>query len=63
VVEAGELLAAIAVKVDDLRAESCDDERELAVIMATMAASCEPFTSVQADGSTPTTEPGEARRR
>jgi hypothetical protein len=62
VVGAGELLAAIAVDVDDLRAESGDDKEELAAIMATMAASCEPFTSVPAGGSTPTTKPGEARR-
>ena len=41
--EASELLTAIAVEVDDLRAESGNDEGELAAIMATMAASCEPF--------------------
>jgi F0F1-type ATP synthase membrane subunit b/b' len=46
VVEANKLLAAIAVEVDDLRAESGDDDGELAAIMATMATSCEPFTSV-----------------
>ena len=59
VVEANKLLAAITVEVDDLRAESGDDDGELAAIMATMAASCEPFTSVPAGGSTSTTKPGE----
>ena len=44
VAEASELLAAIAVEVDDLRAESGDDDGELAAIVATMAASCERFT-------------------
>lgn len=43
VVEAGELLAAIVVEIDDLRAKSGDDEEELALIMATMADFCEPF--------------------
>jgi hypothetical protein len=46
VLEASDLLAAITVEVDDLRAESGDDGEELAAIMTTMAASCEPFTSV-----------------
>ena len=46
VVEASGLLTAITLEVDDLRAESGDDDGELAAIMATMAASCEPFTSV-----------------
>jgi hypothetical protein len=59
VVAANKLLAAITVEVDDLRAESGDDEGELAAIMATMATSCEPFTSVPADGSTSITKPGE----
>jgi hypothetical protein len=59
VVGASELLAAIAVEVDDLRAESGDDDGELAAIMATMAVSCEPFTSVPAGGPTSTTNPGE----
>ena len=45
VLEANKLLAAITVEVDDLRAESGDDDGELAAIMATMATSCEPFTS------------------
>jgi ElaB/YqjD/DUF883 family membrane-anchored ribosome-binding protein len=44
VVGATELLAAITIEVDDLRAESGDDDGELAAIMAAMAASCEPFT-------------------
>ena len=59
VVEANKLLAAIAVEVDDLRAESGDDDGELAAIMATMVISCEPFTSVPAAGSTSTTKDGE----
>jgi hypothetical protein len=57
---AGELLAAITVEVDDLRAESGDDDGKLAAIMATMATSCGPFTSVPASGSTSATEPGES---
>jgi hypothetical protein len=44
--EANTLLAAITVEVDDLRAESGDEDGELAAIMAAMAASCKPFTSV-----------------
>ena len=44
VVEASELLAAIIVELNDLRAESGDDDGELAAVMATMATSCEPFT-------------------
>ena len=44
--EANTLLAAIIVEVDDLRAESGDDDGELAAIMATMVSSCAPFTSV-----------------
>ncbi len=39
-----DLVAAITVEVDDLRAESGDDDGELAAIMATMAVSREPFT-------------------
>jgi hypothetical protein len=58
VARASELLAAITVEVDDLRAESGDDDGELAAILATMAAFCEPFTSVPADGSVSMTEPG-----
>jgi hypothetical protein len=58
---ASELLTAITVEVDDLRAESGDDDGELAAIMATMAVSCEPFASVPAGGSTSTTMPGETR--
>ena len=49
--EANKLLAAITVEVDDLRAESDDDDGELAAIMATLATSCEPFTSVPTGGS------------
>jgi hypothetical protein len=56
---ANELLAAITAEVDDLRAESGDDDGELAAIMATMATSCEPFASVPAGGSTSTTKPGD----
>ena len=56
--EASELLAAITVEVDDLRAESGDDDGELAAVMATMAAFCKPFTSVPVEGSTSTTTPG-----
>lgn len=44
VVEANKLLAAISVEVGDLRAESGDDDGELAAIMANMVTSCEPFT-------------------
>jgi hypothetical protein len=57
VVGASELLAAITVEVDDLRAESGDDDGKLAAIMATMAAHCEPFTSVPVGGSTSTAMP------
>jgi ElaB/YqjD/DUF883 family membrane-anchored ribosome-binding protein len=60
VVGATKLLAAITVEVDDLRAESRDDDGELAAIMATMAASCEPFTSVPADGLISATKPGDS---
>ena len=56
VVGAIQLLAAIAVDVDDLQAESGDDDEELAVIMATMTASCQPFTTGPPDGSISTTE-------
>jgi hypothetical protein len=59
VVGAYELLAAIIIEVDDLRAESGDDDGELAAIMATMAGTCEPFTPDPAGGSTWTTKPGE----
>ena len=59
VVGASEILAAITVEVNDLRAESGDDDGELAAIMAAMATSCEPFTSVPARGSTSTTRPGD----
>ena len=56
---ASELLAAITAEVDDLRAESGDDDGALAAVMAAMAASCEPFSSVTAGGSTSTARPGE----
>jgi hypothetical protein len=59
VVEVNKLLEAITVEVGDIRAESGDDDGELAAIVATMASWCEPFTSVPADGSTSTTEGGE----
>ena len=59
VVEASELLAAITVELNDLRAESGDDDGELAAITATMATSCEPFTGVPAGGSISTTKPAE----
>lgn len=58
VVAANKLLAAITVETNDLRAESSDDDGELAAIMATMAASCEPF--VPAGHSTSTTRPGDS---
>lgn len=57
-----ELLAAITVEVDDLRAESGDDDGEVAAILATMAASCEPFTSVPADDSTSAPHHGEEQQ-
>jgi hypothetical protein len=56
---ANKLLAAITVEINELRAESGDDDGELAALMATMAASCEPFTSVPAGDSPSTTKPGE----
>jgi hypothetical protein len=59
VVEANKLLAAITVEVDDLRGESGDDDEELAAVMATMATSCEPFTSAPPGGSTSTTKRGQ----
>jgi hypothetical protein len=49
VLKANKLLAAITVEVDDLRAESGDDDGELAAIMATMATSCGPFVSPSPD--------------
>ena len=57
--EAGELLAAISVEVDGLRAESGDDDGELAALIATMTVFCEPFASVPARGSRSTTAPAE----
>jgi hypothetical protein len=59
VMEVSKVLAAITIEVDDLRAESGDDEGELAAIVATMATSCELYTSFRAGGSTSTTKPGE----
>jgi hypothetical protein len=59
VVGASELLVAIAVEVSDLRAESGDDDGELAAITATMAVSCKPFTSAPAGSSNSTGAPGE----
>jgi hypothetical protein len=55
---ASELLEAIIVEVDDLRVQSGDDDGELADIVATMAASFEPFTSAPTGGSTSTAHPG-----
>ena len=49
VVGANKLLTAITVEVNDLRADSGDDDGELAAIMATMATSCEPFVSPSPD--------------
>jgi hypothetical protein len=60
VVGASELLAAITVEVNDLWAESGDDDAELAAIMATMTTSCEPFTSFPAAGSISSTKPGDS---
>jgi hypothetical protein len=59
VVEANEILAAITVELNDLRAESGDDDGKLAAIMATMATSCEPFTRVPAGDSISTAKPAE----
>ena len=61
VVGARVLLSAIALEVDDLRAESGGDDGELTAIMATMAASCEHFTAVPAADSTSTAGPGAPR--
>ena len=52
---ASELLAAITVELEELRAEAGDDDGELDAIMATMTASCEPFTSAPPGDSTSTT--------
>jgi len=61
VVRARELLGSIILEVDDLWGESGDDEGELADILATMAACCEPFTSHPRGASTSTTMPGRSR--
>ncbi len=55
VAAANELLVAIAVEVDDLRAESGDDDGGLAAIMATMATCSEPFISPPAGDAASTT--------
>ncbi len=59
--EAKKLLTAITVEVDDLRAESGDDDGELAAITAAMAASCEPFNSVTPGAAPSTIKPAEAQ--
>jgi hypothetical protein len=59
VVEANKLLAAITVEVDELRADSGDDDGALAAIMATMTTSCEPFIADPAGRSSLITKPGE----
>jgi hypothetical protein len=61
--EATHLLAAIITEVDDLWAESGDDDGNLADLLATMVAACEPFTSAPPGGSTSTEEPGAPRAR
>jgi hypothetical protein len=57
VVRANKLLGTIIAEVDDLRAQSDDDDGELAALMVTMATCCRPFTSVPTDGSHSTTKP------
>jgi F0F1-type ATP synthase membrane subunit b/b' len=52
---AGELLVAITVEADDLRAEFGDEDGELAAIMATMAAFGQPFANDPAGGARSTT--------
>lgn len=59
VARADEILATIIGEVDELQAESGDDDGELAAVMATMAKSCEPFTAVPSGSSTSTLKPGE----
>ena len=58
VAEANELLAAITEEIDDLRAESGDDDGELAAILATMADFRGPGTSLSSDGSLSGVSPG-----
>ena len=57
VVRANKLLGTIIAEVDDLRAQSDDDDGELAALMVTMATCCRPFISVPTDGSHSTTKP------
>ncbi len=59
VAAASELLAAVIVEVDDLRAGSGDDDGDLADIVATMTAACAPFTST---ASIPSDGPDEGAR-
>lgn len=58
----GELLAALAAEFDDLRAESGDDDGELAAIVAMLAASFEAFTSRPPDHPYSTTGAAEPER-
>ena len=60
--DASDLLAAISVEVDDLRAESGDDDGELAAITATMVASCRPFTSASGVEPVTTGHPGSLKK-
>jgi hypothetical protein len=62
VMEAQKLLAAITVQVDDLLTESDEDGAELAAMMASMATSCAPFSSVRTEGSIWTPKAGELPR-
>ena len=59
VAEAKDLLAAITGEVDEVRAESGDDDGELAAIMATLAASCEHVAFIPTGGSTSAITPDE----
>jgi hypothetical protein len=54
---AGELLAAITVEAEDLRAEFGDDDGELAAIVATMAAFTGTFTGSSAKPLPDPTQP------
>ena len=54
--QARELLATIVVEIDELRAGSGDEDGALAAIVATMAASCEPFTRAPTAGAAPVPE-------
>ena len=57
VLDASRLLAAVAVEFDDLLADPGGevDDQEVAVLMATMTASCAPFASGQTTHPPPTT--------